>query len=96
MITLLNTRFISFFLILWIITNVSVSVFPLQVLPHIYRYGYAFPFYNILRAVRSIVFRTKNDGACLSISSTDLSSFVLHPQWERILVCSLPGSCCPA
>ncbi|KAJ7804958.1 hypothetical protein B0H14DRAFT_3773198 [Mycena olivaceomarginata] len=61
MITLLTTRFVPFFLIIFIITNVSVSVFPLAVLPHIYRYGYAFPFYNISRAVRSIVFRTKND-----------------------------------
>ncbi|KAJ7369069.1 hypothetical protein DFH08DRAFT_833088 [Mycena albidolilacea] len=61
MITLLPARFIAFFLILWIVSNVSVAVFPLQVLPHLYRYGYAFPFYNISRAVRSIVFRRKND-----------------------------------
>ncbi|KAJ7138271.1 hypothetical protein C8R44DRAFT_976059 [Mycena epipterygia] len=61
LITLLTPRFIPFFLLLWIITNVSVCVFPLQVLPHVYRYGYAFPFYNISRAVRTIVFRTKND-----------------------------------
>ncbi|KAJ7813596.1 hypothetical protein B0H14DRAFT_2376638, partial [Mycena olivaceomarginata] len=32
----------------------------------LYRYGYAFPFYNILRAVRSIVFRTKNDDILLA------------------------------
>ncbi|KAF7341151.1 DUF3533 domain-containing protein [Mycena venus] len=61
MITLLTARFIPFFLIIWIISNVSVSVFPLQVLPHVYHYGYAFPFYNISRAVRSIIFSTKND-----------------------------------
>ncbi|KAJ6560477.1 hypothetical protein B0H10DRAFT_2115024 [Mycena sp. CBHHK59/15] len=61
MITLLTVRFVPFFLIVWIISNVSVSLWPLQVLPHVYRYGYAFPFYNISRAVRTIVFRTKND-----------------------------------
>ncbi|KAJ7772864.1 hypothetical protein DFH07DRAFT_952839 [Mycena maculata] len=63
MITLLTTRFVPFFLILWIISNVSVSVFPVQVLPHVYRYGYVFPFYNISRAVRTIIviFSTKND-----------------------------------
>ncbi|KAJ6480803.1 hypothetical protein C8R47DRAFT_1197934 [Mycena vitilis] len=61
MVTLLTVRFIPFFLIVWIITNVSVSVFPLQVLPHLYRYGYAFPFFNLSRAVRSIIFSTKND-----------------------------------
>ncbi|KAK6967143.1 DUF3533 domain-containing protein [Favolaschia claudopus] len=61
MITLLTVRFVPFFLIIWIITNVSVCFFPLPVLPHLYRYGYAFPFYNISRSVRAIVFGTKND-----------------------------------
>ncbi|KAJ7087665.1 hypothetical protein B0H15DRAFT_781298 [Mycena belliarum] len=61
MMTFLTARFVPFFLIVFIITNVSVSAFPIQVLPHIYRYGFAFPFYNISRAVRSIVFSTKND-----------------------------------
>jgi hypothetical protein len=66
MITLLTPRFTPFFLITWIISNVSVAIYPLQALPHVYRYGYAFPFYNISRAVRAIVFRTKNEGAFLS------------------------------
>ncbi len=48
--------------------SVSVAIYPLQALPHVYRYGYAFPFYNISRAVRAIVFRTKNEGAFLSAS----------------------------
>ncbi|KAJ7136852.1 hypothetical protein C8R44DRAFT_838261 [Mycena epipterygia] len=61
MITVLTVRFVPFFLIIWIISNVSVSIFPLQVLPHLYRYGYAWPFYNISRAVRTIIFGTKND-----------------------------------
>ncbi|KAJ6480684.1 hypothetical protein C8R47DRAFT_596020 [Mycena vitilis] len=60
-ITLLTIRFVPFFLIVWIISNVAVCVFPLQVLPKVYRYGYAFPFYNISNAVRSIIFRTKNE-----------------------------------
>lgn len=68
MITLLTVRFIPFFLILWIISNVSVTIFPLQVLPHVYKYGYAWPFYNISRAVRTIVFRTKNDGTSLHLT----------------------------
>ncbi|KAJ7649067.1 hypothetical protein DFH06DRAFT_1421515, partial [Mycena polygramma] len=61
MITLLGVRGVPFFLMLWIISNVSVAVFPLQVLPRVYRYGYGFIFYNFSRAVRSIVFNTKND-----------------------------------
>ncbi|KAJ7627848.1 hypothetical protein DFH06DRAFT_1103085 [Mycena polygramma] len=58
MITLLGVRGVPFFLMLWIISNVSVAVFPLQVLRRIYRYGYGFSFYNFSRA---IVFNTKND-----------------------------------
>ncbi|KAJ6448361.1 hypothetical protein C8R45DRAFT_850375 [Mycena sanguinolenta] len=61
MITILTMRFIPFFLILWIISNVAISEYPLQVLPHIHHYGFAWPFYNISRAVRAIVFGTKND-----------------------------------
>ncbi|KAJ7275932.1 hypothetical protein C8J57DRAFT_1177506 [Mycena rebaudengoi] len=60
MITILTIRFIPFFLLPWIITNISVSIFPIPVLPGIFGYGYAAPFYNISRAVRTIVFGTKN------------------------------------
>lgn len=60
MITLLTTRFVGFFMIFWIISNVSVCFMPLEVLPGIFRYGYAFPFYNVSGAVRTIVFGTKN------------------------------------
>lgn len=60
MMTLMTLRFVAFFMIFWIIVNVSVCFMPIDVLPHIYRYGYAFPFYNLSRAVRTIVFGTKN------------------------------------
>ncbi|KAJ7613506.1 hypothetical protein FB45DRAFT_981788 [Roridomyces roridus] len=60
-ITLITIRFIPFFLITWIITNVSVCVWPIEVMPHVFKYGYAWPFYNIQRALRCIVFRTKNE-----------------------------------
>jgi hypothetical protein len=42
------------------IVNVSVCASPIEVLPNIFRYGYATPFYNISHAIRSIVFGTKN------------------------------------
>ncbi|KIM91852.1 hypothetical protein PILCRDRAFT_761064 [Piloderma croceum F 1598] len=58
--TLLTMKFIPFFLILWIITNVSVCFYPIPVLPSIYRYGYAAPFYNVSNAVRTILFNTRN------------------------------------
>ncbi|KAF7967864.1 hypothetical protein HWV62_32882 [Athelia sp. TMB] len=64
MITLLTMRFVPFFLILWIIwakANVSVSYYPIEVLPGVFRYGYASPFYNVSRTVRTILFNTKNE-----------------------------------
>ncbi|KAL0572822.1 hypothetical protein V5O48_009150 [Marasmius crinis-equi] len=60
MITLLTVRFIPFFMIVWIITNVSVCFMPIEVLPRIYHYGYATPFYNVSKAIRTILFSTKN------------------------------------
>lgn len=61
MITILTVRGIPFFMILWIISDVSVCFLPIEVMPHIFRYGYAAPFYNVSRAVRTIIFGTKND-----------------------------------
>jgi hypothetical protein len=45
--------------------NVSVVFFPIEVLPTIFRYGYAMPFYNVSRAVRTILFRTRDQGTPL-------------------------------
>ncbi|KAI4293892.1 hypothetical protein K525DRAFT_291661 [Schizophyllum commune Loenen D] len=46
MITLLTVRLIPFFLILWIISNISVSFMPIEVLPAVFRYGHGFPVYQ--------------------------------------------------
>jgi len=59
-ITILTPRFIPFFLLIWIIVNVSVCVFPPALLPAVYRYAYATPFYNVQQTVRSIIFGTRN------------------------------------
>lgn len=40
----------------------SVVFFPVEILPTIFRYGYAMPFYNVSRAVRTILFRTRDQG----------------------------------
>ncbi|KAF9043608.1 hypothetical protein BDZ89DRAFT_943616 [Hymenopellis radicata] len=61
MFTILTIRFIPFFLITWIIVNVSVCLMPIEVLPRIYHYGYGSPFYHISTAVRTILFGTKNE-----------------------------------
>ncbi|THV04749.1 hypothetical protein K435DRAFT_714295 [Dendrothele bispora CBS 962.96] len=60
MITLLTIKGVPFFMILWIIANVSVCFLPIDVLPRIFHYGYAMPFYNVSRAIRTILFSTKN------------------------------------
>ncbi|KAG2150475.1 hypothetical protein DEU56DRAFT_780199 [Suillus clintonianus] len=60
MITLLTIKFIPVFLILWIISNVSVAFYPIEVLPAVFRYGFAMPFYNVSSTVRTIIFDTKN------------------------------------
>ncbi|KAE9396701.1 hypothetical protein BT96DRAFT_958115 [Gymnopus androsaceus JB14] len=61
MLTLLTIKGVPFFMILLIISNVSVCFLPIDVLPGIYHYGYGFVFYNISCAVRTILFGTKNN-----------------------------------
>ncbi|KAF8624681.1 hypothetical protein AX17_007012 [Amanita inopinata Kibby_2008] len=63
--TLLTVQGIPFFLLLWIIINVSVCIYPIEVMPRVFRYGYASPFYNVSQSVRVILFRTKNTGKLL-------------------------------
>lgn len=60
MITILTLKFIPIFLILWIISNVSVAFYPIEILPAVFRYGFAMPFYNVSSTVRAIIFGTKN------------------------------------
>lgn len=75
--------------------DVSVCIFPIDVLPHVYHYGYAAPFYNISRSTRSIVFGTKNTrkSFCLHhlACCQDLFKLVVV-QFCRILAYSLCGS----
>jgi len=44
------------------VVNVSVSFYPIELLPPVFRYGKAAPFYNVSRAVRTIIFSTRNQG----------------------------------
>ncbi|GMK57815.1 hypothetical protein CspeluHIS016_0406490 [Cutaneotrichosporon spelunceum] len=61
LITVVGPKFVSFTLIPLIIANVSVAALPHELQPWIYRYGVAMPFYNCNRAIRTIIFNTKND-----------------------------------
>lgn len=81
MITLLTVKGVPFFMILWVITNVSVCFMPIEILPRIFHYGYAMPFYNVSRAVRAILFGTKNE---LGLN------FGVLIAWAAISFCTLP------
>lgn len=41
--------------------NVSVTALPIELLPRIFHFGYAMPFYNISKGIRTIVFGTHNE-----------------------------------
>jgi len=81
LLTLLTQKFMPFFMLTWIITNVSVCIFPIEVMPRIFHYGYAAPFYNVSRATRTIIFGTKNQVGF---------SFAVLIVWVIISCISLP------
>ncbi|KAF9483273.1 hypothetical protein BDN70DRAFT_873964 [Pholiota conissans] len=58
---LILKQFVPFFLIAWIIVNASINLYPLEVLPKFFHYGYGAPFYNYSKIIRTIVFGTKNE-----------------------------------
>jgi len=60
MLALVTIRFVGYFMVFFIIVNVSVCSLPIEILPTIYRYGRAMPFYNVNVAVRAILFGTAN------------------------------------
>ncbi|KZS88478.1 hypothetical protein SISNIDRAFT_552553 [Sistotremastrum niveocremeum HHB9708] len=59
-VTVLQARFMAFFLVPMIIANVSVAALPNDVQPSLYKYGEGFPVYNMSLAIRTILFNTKN------------------------------------
>ncbi|POW20405.1 hypothetical protein PSHT_03595 [Puccinia striiformis] len=58
---ILTPQYVSYFMIFWIIWNISVCYLPIDVLPGIYGYARMAPFYNISRAARSIILDGKNE-----------------------------------
>lgn len=55
-ITITTPKFIGVFLVLFIISNVSVSNSELKLQPSFYLYGYAMPFYNLRRIYLAVMF----------------------------------------
>ncbi|KAF5328390.1 hypothetical protein D9619_013345 [Psilocybe cf. subviscida] len=88
LVVLLTVRFIPFFMLTWVILNISVTIFPIEVLPRFFRYGYAAPFYNLSRAMRTIIFGTKNHvafdfGVLLVWILISCTTLPLIQQWVR-------------
>ncbi|TVY46072.1 Nitrosoguanidine resistance protein [Lachnellula occidentalis] len=48
----------AFWLIFWVITNVSTSFYSITLAPHFYYWGYAWPLRNLVDASRTILFDT--------------------------------------
>ncbi|KAM3086221.1 hypothetical protein ACMFMG_000356 [Clarireedia jacksonii] len=48
----------AFWLIFWVISNVSTSFYSIELAPHFYYWGYAWPLHNIVEASRTIIFDT--------------------------------------
>ena len=48
----------SFFLIFWVITNVSTGFYAIDLAPRFYGWGYAWPLHRIVEALRTILFGT--------------------------------------
>ncbi|GAA5823441.1 hypothetical protein JCM11251_000635 [Rhodosporidiobolus azoricus] len=60
MITLLTLKFFPFFLITWIILNITSSFFPATLAQHFYKYGYAMPFYHTTYATKHILWGARD------------------------------------
>lgn len=54
--TIVGPRFIGLFLVLFIISNVSVASTPIELMPSFYQYGYAMPFYNLRAIYLAVLF----------------------------------------
>lgn len=50
----------AFWLIFWVITNVSTSFYAIPTSPAFFKWGYAWPLHSIVEASRTIIFDTKN------------------------------------
>lgn len=53
---LIGQPWTALWLIFWVITNVSTSFYELSLAPGFFRWGYAWPLYNIVAASRTILF----------------------------------------
>ena len=50
----------ALWLIFWVITNVSTSFYAIPLAPGFFKWGYAWPLYQVVNASRTLLFGTKN------------------------------------
>ncbi|PNS18828.1 hypothetical protein CAC42_5367 [Sphaceloma murrayae] len=53
---LIGQPWTGLWLIFWVITNVSTSFYPIEIEPHFYYWGYAWPLHNVVEATRTVLF----------------------------------------
>ncbi|KAI9821846.1 MAG: hypothetical protein M1827_002428 [Pycnora praestabilis] len=74
----------AFWLIFWVITNVSTSFYDIDLSPRFYYWGYAWPLHNIVEASRTIIFDTH--------SRIGLNFAILFA-WCAVNSVLFPGAC---
>lgn len=69
LITAYAPELLGFWLVLWAVSNLSPAFGPITLCPDFYRYGYAFPLYNILELERVVFCNTtkKLMGRCFGV-----------------------------
>ncbi|KAI0602477.1 MNNG and nitrosoguanidine resistance protein [Biscogniauxia sp. FL1348] len=58
---LLGQPWTAFWLIFWVITNVSTAFYSLDLAPRFFRWGYAWPLHHVVQASRQILFDLRSD-----------------------------------
>lgn len=69
-----------------------MSYYPIEMLPIIFRYGFAMPFYNVSDTVRAVVFNTKNQSTSNIQDEKEYSECGPRFQLVSILAYNLHGS----
>lgn len=59
-VTVLGLKFLPFFLISWIIVNITSSFFPISLMQTFYRFGYALPFWHSTTADKYLFWGARN------------------------------------
>lgn len=90
--TLGGPKFIGIFMILFIISNVSVSNFPIEVSPSFFKYGYAMPFYQLRAIYITILFNSgkRTYGAPLTPDVLILKYIGILWAWLALIFLTFP------